>query len=84
MVYSVDLRWRAIVLYVIMGLNIKDVSFLLGISTYSIERWVALFNKTGDVLPKRRTITTTRWPSEVYEFIRDYKNQFPYFYFKKR
>ena len=47
--YSKDLRWRAIWLAEIVGLNIEEVSFYLQISSTTIKRYVQQFRRLGDV-----------------------------------
>ena len=81
MTYSTDLKWRAVVLVYFMGMEVNDVSFLIGFinllkgtSKKSILRWIQQFNRTGSVEISRDHIgiTRLRWPLEVYQFVREY------------
>ena len=82
MTISVDLRWRAIVLYSFMGMEKVDVAFLMGVHPSTIERWLSLFNKEGNVFPNFRRNIQARYPPEMYTFMREYINEHPTFYFE--
>ena len=69
MTFSKDLRWRALVLFEFQGMDIKDVSYLLGVSVPSIRNWVSQFKRTGTVEPARTRRQQTRWPTEVVEWV---------------
>ena len=47
--YSQDLRWRAIWLAEIVGLDLREVSFFLQLSTMTIRRYVEKFRQLGNV-----------------------------------
>ncbi len=47
--YSEDLRWRAIFLTEIIGINIAEVSFYLQISTKTISRYIRKFTAVGNI-----------------------------------
>ncbi|DBA00952.1 TPA: LOW QUALITY PROTEIN: hypothetical protein N0F65_006152, partial [Lagenidium giganteum] len=69
MTVSTDLRWRAIVLTYIYGIEARDVGRVLGVSVRSIVRWNRLFQQNGNVLPKQYTRTTSRCPPECIHFV---------------
>lgn len=50
--YSEDLRWRVIWLHFLQNKSVKDISKQLYLSESSIERYIHLFNRTGDIAPK--------------------------------
>ncbi|KAG4046191.1 hypothetical protein PC123_g18417 [Phytophthora cactorum] len=50
MTYSLDIRWRGIVLMYIHSIDISTVYSVLGISDRSLARWYKLFRTTGNVL----------------------------------
>ncbi|DAZ95784.1 TPA: LOW QUALITY PROTEIN: hypothetical protein N0F65_010286, partial [Lagenidium giganteum] len=62
MTISLNMRWRAIVLTFVYG--IEAVETVLGISIRSIERWYKLFKHNGKVLPRQQTTKSSRWPAE--------------------
>jgi transposase len=71
------------VLYCMHGMSLKDVSVLLGPSTDSIKSWVALFNRTGSVLPVEGRTRENRWPRFVYDFIEAYVDDHPCFFIEE-
>jgi transposase len=79
--FSKDLRWRALVLFEFQGMDIKDVSYLLGVSVPSIRNWVSQFKRTGTVEPARTRRQQTRWPTEVVEWVRTWIKSNPQFIF---
>lgn len=80
MAFGEDLRWRAVVLYVFEGWSMGLISLLLGCSRKSVENWVALFNKNGNVVKATRANTRSRWPEGVFEFVRGYRDEHPAFF----
>lgn len=48
--YSADLRWRAIWLAEFLSIDKAEVAFYLGMSTRTLERYVASFYRTADVV----------------------------------
>lgn len=47
--YSQDLRWRAIWLTEIVGIDVEEVSFYLQISSATINRYIQKFRNLGNV-----------------------------------
>ena len=76
MVYFQDLRWCSIVLYYATLLDKEDISFLLGTSGSTIQRWNHLFETTWQVLSKARSDTASRY-EEVLDYIRRYVENDP-------
>jgi transposase-like protein len=81
MTFSKDLRWRALILFEFQGIDIKDVSYLLGVSVPSIRNWVSQFKRTGTVEPARTRRQQTRWPTEVVNWVRTWIKANPQFIF---
>ena len=50
--YSTDLRWRVVWLHVFLKKSIDEVATLLFISSRTVNRYVARFLNTGDVIPQ--------------------------------
>ena len=82
MTVSVDLRWRCIVLYLYVGYDREEVGSLMGVHPVTIERWLTLFNKTGNVLPNYRRNVGGRYTQEIYIFIKEYIDEHPTFLFE--
>lgn len=80
---SVDMRWRAIVLVYMYGIEMAIVSSVFGVSVRSIERWIELFKKHGNVLPKTRAVKTARWPEEAVLFVEEFMRMHPCFYLEE-
>ena len=51
--FSVDLRWRAIWLYIVVQLPISEISRQLCIYGRTIRRYINMFEQTGDIQPRR-------------------------------
>lgn len=83
MTYSIDMRWRAIVLMYVYSIQAETVASVLGISQRSLGRWFRRFRATGNVLKSEPRNRTSRWPTEVCAFVRQYVNQHPCFYFEE-
>ena len=49
--YSEDIRWRAIWLIEIIGLDVEEVSFYLQLSRKTIFRYIDKFRTTGNICP---------------------------------
>jgi transposase len=81
MTFSKDLRWRALILFEFQGMDIRDVSYLLGVSVPSIRNWVSQFKSTGTVEPARTRRQQTRWPTEVVDWVRTWIKANPQFIF---
>lgn len=83
MTVSLDMRWRAIVLTYVYGIEAADVATVLGISARSITRWYKLFKENGNVLPRLLAARTARWPGECVLFVSDYVSSHPCFYLEE-
>jgi transposase len=81
--YSVDLRWRGIVLMYVYGIDATTVSTVLGISDRSLSHWYQLFKSTGNVLEAQPDARASRWSPAVCAFIREYVDLHPCFYFEE-
>jgi transposase len=77
------MRWRAIVLTYLYGIEAADVATVLGISPRSITRWYKLFKENGNVLPRQQEAKTARWPDECVLFVSDYVAAHPCFYLEE-
>lgn len=51
--YSVDLRWRAVWLHLIRNMSYAEVADVLFMSQRSVQRYVDLYQSTGDVEPQK-------------------------------
>ena len=83
MTYSSDLRWRAIVLSFICGVELDLVSNALGVSETSIKRWYQHFESNGDTSCPKATRKTARWSPEVLAFVESYVKEHPCFYIEE-
>ncbi len=45
MTYSQDIKWRAIILIEYYGMELKDISHVLGMSVHVIKKWNQQFKK---------------------------------------
>lgn len=81
--YSSDLRWRCIVLHYVYGSSLDNVSVIMGISKRSLKRWMALFERTGQVDSDVPRIRSARWNQEVYDFVESYVSTNPCFYIQE-
>ena len=52
--YSVDLRWRAVWLHLIWKMSYAEIADVLFMSQQSVQRYVDLYQSTGDVEPKKQ------------------------------
>ena len=81
--FSADMRWRCIVLHFLYSTPIERVSLIMGVSNASIKRWMALFERTGNVVSRMPRARSARWPSEVYTFVGEYIYAHPCFYIQE-
>ncbi|KAE9021312.1 hypothetical protein PR002_g12290 [Phytophthora rubi] len=81
--YSIDLRWRGIVLLYVYGVDATTVSTVLGISDRSLSRWYELFKSTGNVLEAQPDARASRRLLSVCPFVREYVDLHPRFYFEE-
>jgi transposase len=79
MVWDSQIRWRAIVLHYVYGIDARRVSMILGPSERSILNWQILFEETGSVDAMQRHERKSRWPQYVLDFVLDYAEQNPTF-----
>jgi hypothetical protein len=77
--WSVDMRWRCVILRYMYSVPVQHIEVLLGVSIRSIRRFLSLFNKNGDVfdgvIAKR-----SRYTPEVLKEIECYVSRNPTFY----
>jgi len=52
--YPTDLRWRIVWLALVHHASPTDIAKLLNVCSRTVERYVELFNSTGDVVPRSR------------------------------
>ncbi|KAE8905171.1 hypothetical protein PF005_g19780 [Phytophthora fragariae] len=84
MTFSIDIRWCAIVLVYVYNVDMSMVSIGLGMSLRSLERWYRLFRNTGNLSGHQlRKNKTSRWPSNVCSFVKEYVKVNPCFYFEE-
>jgi transposase len=83
MTFSTDIRWRGIVLMYVYSIDVATVSSVLGLSERSLSRWYKLFRTTGNVLKDEPRAKTSRWPSHICAFVREYVEAHPCFYFEE-
>eukprot|EP00644_Phytophthora_capsici_P015235 jgi/Phyca11/130827/e_gw1.98.111.1 len=81
--YSTDIRWRGIVLQYVYDIEVTVVADVLGVSARSLRRWYHLFKRTGNVEDEVRSERTSKWPTEVQDFVREYVRSHPCFYFQE-
>ena len=53
--YSEDLRWRAVWLAIVRGMNVQQIASVLFICEKLVHRYLSLFHSTGSVAPKHHT-----------------------------
>jgi transposase len=80
MTVSKDLRWRAIVLHHVYGIDVETISIILGIGKRSIFRWYSLFSNHGNVTDKSKPKTHCPWPDDVVQWVNEYVVCHPCFY----
>ena len=78
--WSSDLRWRCLVLHNLYSVRIESVSVIMGVSTRSVKRWIALFEQTGNVVKDLPRARSARWPEQVYQHIQSFIQENPCFY----
>jgi transposase len=77
--YSSDIRWRAVTLVYVYGVELEETARVLGVSARAISRWYAQFQLTGHVLPKKQQ-ARQRYPTDVLVFISSYVKRHPCFF----
>lgn len=83
MTASIDMRWRAIVLTYVYGVDAAVAAVVLGVSRRSISRWSALFQRQGNVIPSAGTQQKPRWPLVCLEYVNEYLRAHPCFYIEE-
>jgi len=81
--FSDDLRWRAIALIHVYGVHPAYVSDVLGPNIRSLQRWYLLFRRSGTVRENDPRKRTSRWPEYVLEGVRKYVTGHPTFYLEE-
>eukprot|EP00644_Phytophthora_capsici_P012220 jgi/Phyca11/119369/e_gw1.38.417.1 len=76
--YSVDIKWRGVVLLYVYNIDVATVASVLGVSERSLSRWYHDFKRTGNVLAEKTRNRSSRWPDHVCSFAREYVNAHPY------
>jgi transposase len=61
----------------------ENVCLIMGVSQRSVLRWMALFEKLGDVVPNVPRQKSARWPAEVYIFVKQFIEGNPCFYIQE-
>ena len=67
--YSVDLRWRVVWLNLVQRASTSKISRLLCLSQRTVQRYLALFHRTGDVKPRVRKNGPAKLLGEVEQVI---------------
>ncbi|KAG6974961.1 hypothetical protein JG688_00002788, partial [Phytophthora aleatoria] len=83
MTFSLDLRWRGIVLIYVYDVELSVVSCLLGISKRSLTRWYRRFIDTGNVEKQNGREKSSKWPQHVCDYVQEYVKNHPCFYFEE-
>lgn len=85
MVYSEDMRWRAITLIYAYSIPAEDVATLFGVNSRTVRRWCSRFEATGTVLYKGRQSDQkqSRYPERVLHFLRSFVKEHPCFYIEE-
>ncbi|RLN21074.1 hypothetical protein BBJ28_00010563 [Nothophytophthora sp. Chile5] len=77
--YSGDMRWRAVTLVYVYGVDLNEGARVLGVSSRAIRRWYLNFKLTGNAMPKKR-VRRERYPADVLDFISSYAKAHPCFF----
>lgn len=83
MTVSIDMRWRAIVLTYVCGVDVEVAAVVLGVSRRFISRWSALFQRQGNVIPSAAKQRRVRWPRVCLAFVNEYVQAHPCFYIEE-
>lgn len=83
MVFSHDMRWRAVVLLYLYNIEVSTVAIVLGLSCRSIARWYKCFERTGNVDKEAQPNRKSRWPLDVCAHVEQYVRLHPCFYFEE-
>ena len=65
--YSQDLRWRVVWFVWHLGLSVEEAAFYLGVSTWTVERYLTKFANTGGVTTKTLGRPTGKLKFSPYE-----------------
>ena len=66
--YSEDLRWRAVWLALVRGMNSYEIGYVLFMSEASVNRYLTLFYTTGAVIPKEHSNGPKKMLGEFEQF----------------
>ena len=66
--YSEDLRWRAVWLNIVQGMNYSEVAEALFMCEKSVYRYLSQFHATGSVKPKEHTGGPSRILTDFEQF----------------
>jgi transposase len=56
-----QIRWRAVIMYLVYGLYLNEIELYLGASQRSIRRWIDLFTAKGVVMENANARRTSRY-----------------------
>ncbi|KAE9345017.1 hypothetical protein PR003_g8167 [Phytophthora rubi] len=75
-----DLRWREVTLVHVYDVEVAIVANVLGASKRSVQRWYEWLLSRGSVEGKGKKQKSSRWSSEVCQFVAEYAESHPCFY----
>ena len=67
----------------VCSITIESVSLIMGVSKRSVKRWIALFEKTGNVLQDLPRGRSSRCSERVYKHIRGFIDSNPCIYIEE-
>jgi transposase len=79
MVWSPQIRWRAIILHYVYGIDAEHVALILGVSRRSVWNWQKKFERDGTVEDAPSRLRRSRWPEEVLEYVKFFVENDPTF-----
>eukprot|EP00121_Abeoforma_whisleri_P015409 Awhi_evm1s14201 len=82
MTYSMDMKWRAIVLYEIYSWTKGLVQKALGCNQRSLRRWLKQYREYGTLVSTTRKVKN-KWPLDVIKFVEEYAVENPTFYLEE-
>ncbi|OQR83844.1 hypothetical protein ACHHYP_14212 [Achlya hypogyna] len=83
MTYSLDLRWRAVVLHYVYGCEIGLIAVVLGMAERSIRRWHEQFQSTGNVERPKPNKKGVAWEPRFFAFVEEYAKKHPCLYIEE-
>ena len=82
--YSLDFRYRVIVLRYLYSMPVKNIYHVMGCSARSTRRWLHAFEERGCLEDEKQVGPNEgRYSSEVYGVILDYVKRNPTFYIEE-